>query len=871
MFKKISLSLLFATLLSFTFSPSAFSDVTTQKFVLDNGLTLLVTEMPASSTVSVYGLVKTGSATEGKYTGTGISHFLEHMLFKGTDKRGVGQIASEVQALGGNINAATSFDYTIYTLTVPQTAFDQSLDIISDMLMNSKFDPLQIDKEREVVYAEMQLYRDRPERFLSQLTFETVYKQHPYGIPIIGYEELLRGLKREDFVDYYQTRYIPDNTTISIAGNVLASEILPKVQAAFKNFARKPLVLRNLAPEPTQVNMRTTDREYPTDLTRVSMAYSGVSLRDTDLFALDVLSMILGQGESSRLHKELFLKRNLVRSVIAANFTPLDRGVFEVEMLLDESNVAQSVKIVKEQIALIAEKGVDPIELEKVKQQIRAQHIFSRLTSDVVANSAAADEAFTGDFDFSRKYVEAIKKVTVAEVKRVAQQYFNDEKLSLVILRPKKDKADAKDSQEVLKAPEVEKIVLDNGLTILLRENHSFPIVSINLVMNGGTWQETAAHNGLSELVSRLLTTGTKTRSAQQIAQTIESRGASLGPFSGRNSFGLMYNSLKEDTTLGLDLIEDFIKNPTFAQTELDREKNKVYTALIGQADSINAMTARNLRESLFLTHPFRLDGLGTKESVEKITRADIVDFYKRHVVPNNMVISVFGDINKEQILAVLKKKFGTLAKHDLPILTYEENPPDRTREKTVYLNKKQAMVMIGFQGVDLKSSERDGVQVLASVLGSSFNGRIFKTVRDEFGQAYTLGGGFTPSRDTGMLTFFVLTTDAQVEQVKTVLTKIFDDIRTTPVGEQELIDIKTYLKGSFQMNLETDSSLGFTTALDELYGSGYNFYRSFSQRIDAITAGDVQRLANKYLDINKAAIVISRPTIAQGTHQQEK
>ena len=228
------------------------------------------------------------------------------------------------------------------------------------------------------------------------------------------------------------------------------------------------------------------------------------------------------------------------------------------------------------------------------------------------------------------------------------------------------------------------------------------------------------------------------------------------------------------------------------------------------------------------------------------------------------MVISVFGDINKEQVLASLKKKFGVLPKRDLTILRYQEDSPVKTREKTVYLNKKQAMVMIGFQGVDVNSPERDGVQVLTSVLGSSFNGRIFKTVRDEFGRAYTLGGGFTPSRDVGMITFYVLTTDEQADEVKNLLLKIIDDIRTKPVTDAELTDIKTYLKGSFAMNLETDSSLGFSTVLDELYGSGYNFYQSFDKRIDAVTPEDIQNLANKYLDLNKAAVVISRPAKTQ-------
>lgn len=840
---------------------NSFGQIETQKFVLDNGLTILISEMPASTTVSVFGLVKTGSATEEKYAGTGISHFLEHMLFKGTNKRGVGAISKEVQAMGGTINASTSFDYTIYTLTVPQMAFDQGLDIISDMLMHSKFDEVELDREREVVYGEMQLYWDNPSRYLSQLVFETVYKQHPYGIPIIGYEELLRSLKRDDFVDYYQTRYAPNNIVLSIAGNVRGDDVLPKVRAIFKDFVRQPVRTRNVVEEPAQINMRTRTEQYATDLTRVSMAYVGVSLRDSDLFAMDVLAMILGQGESSRLYKDVFLDKKLVRSIVASNFTPMDRGVFEVEMLLDQIHVDAAIGAVKQQIALIVKNGVQVDELDKVKRQIYSQHVFGRLTSDTVANDAAAYEAFIGDYDFSKKYVESVKKVSVEDIKRVAKQYFKDDQLSVVVLKPKVESRAAVEKISAQKLLEIQKVVLDNGLTILLRENHAVPVVSMNLVMNGGTGQETAENNGVSHLMAQLLTAGTKTRSAQEIAQSVESRGASLGPFSGRNSFGLTFNGLAEDASFAVALIADIIKNSIFPEDELLREKTNMRTALIGENDNIRAVSARHLRESLFVTHPFRLNGMGTMATIEKLSRSDVMDFYQHYVVPSNMVLSVFGDFDRAQMLKLLNKQFANLKNKDVEVLTYAESPPKQTREEIIRLDKKQAMVMLGFQAVDMKSHDRFVSEVLGALLGSSFSGRIFTTIREEFGQAYTLGGGYSTGRDMGMMAFFVQTTDANVNKVKDVLVQLIADIRDKPVGEDELKDMKAYMKGSFQMGLQTDSSLGFVCALDELYGNGYDYYQRYDQYIDAVTAEDIKRVAFEHLDLNKAALVIARPT----------
>lgn len=836
-------------------------EIKTQKFVLDNGLTVLISEMPGSQTVSVFAFVKTGSATEGKYTGTGISHFMEHMLFKGTDKRGVGQISKEVQALGGEINASTSFDETMYTISLPAGAFEQGLDIISDMLTHSRFDPKQIDKEREVVYGEMRLYKDNPERFLSQMVFKSVYKQHPYGIPVIGYEDLLRALTRDDFVDYYKTRYIPDNIILSVAGKVQVAEILPKIRAAFKDFSRKPVILRNLPPEPAQINERLNVDYYPTDLTRVSMAYAGVSARDRDLYAMDALSMLLGQGESSRLFKDIYMDKKLVRSIGSSDYTPMDRGIFEIEMLLDDKNLEPAIKAVKDQISLIGQKGPETSELEKIKRQIASRHIFGRLTSDGVAENSAFDEAYYGDANFSKEYVGAIKNITSEDIKRVAKKYLLDSCLSLNILKPAKLAAQVNAIQTNAENIDIQKIVLDNGLTVLLRENHASPTVSISLVLNGGTWEENTDNNGISLLTAQLLTSGTRTRKVEDIARSIESRGLSLSPYSGRNSLGLSMGFLSDDTDFAIDLLEDVVKNSTFPEGEILRQKQDILTALISQEDNINTVTSRNLRETLFEKHPFRFDSLGTAQSISKLTRAQIIDFYQKYAVPNNMVLSVYGDIQPNSILSKIKKKFGVLIRKEINLTSLTEDPPRETREKTIHLNKKQAVVMIGFQGAGLKSPDRHAVEVMTDILGSAFSGRIFNTVRDEFGQAYTLGGGYSPYRGVGMISFFVQTTDDNVLKVKDLLLRLISDLQKNPVSEEELTNMKTYLKGSQKMALQLDSSLGFTNALDELYGNGYNNYKSFDTFIDAVTPADIQRLAREYLDFRKAAVIIARPT----------
>jgi zinc protease len=829
------------------------------KHVLDNGMVVLIREMPASSVISIDALVRAGSATEGEYLGSGISHFVEHMLFKGTEKRAAGQISKEVRALGGRINAATGFDHTVYTIDTPEGTFDEALDIISDMLMNSTFASEEVQKEQLVIFSEMRLYYDNPDRQLNRLIFETVYLRHPYRHPIIGYEPLFGTLTREDLYDYYRSRYVPNNMIFSVAGPVEAPVALAKIREAFQNFKPRPYSLRNLPVEPPQISPRRTQRSYPTELTRMSLAYQGVSVLNQDMYALDVLAMILGQGESSRLYKEIFKNRGLVRAISASNYTPMDQGLFEVNSVLDEEKVDETIAAVEEQIALLKKKGVTASELEKAKRQVLSGYIFSNQTSSAVSHAMVINEAFVGDFEFSKKYVDQIKEVSNDDIRRVADRYLLENNLTVAVLKPETTTETIGSERQETEEPVIEKIVLDNGLTVLLREDYRFPLVSLRLAINGGTRAETKAFNGISNLVSQAWIKGTRRRSAEDIAESVESRGGSLDGFSGRQSMGLSLELLSEDLGFGIELLADLIKNPTFPDDEIGKAKTRTKAAILAQQDRITAVTAKLLNETLFSVNSFALDPLGTLESVERITRKEMIEFYQGLAVPNGMVLSVFGSFQAGDILPAIKKHFSFLHPKRLVLSPQKDTPPQEMLEKTQVLNKNQAMVMIGFQGPEMAGEEKYGVEVLSAVLGESMSGRIFMRIRDELGKAYTLGGSFRPGIGTGLIAFYVLTTDEHVQRVKEVLLEQIQQVREENVSDRELQDTKAYLKGTHLMALETNSSLGFTSALDSLYGLGFDHYQEHNAAIDRVSKEDVRRLAQKYLDPRNAVVVISR------------
>ncbi|MBI5150893.1 MAG: insulinase family protein [Candidatus Omnitrophica bacterium] len=847
------------TCLFFQQTPSPAAEEVSSKIILDNGLTVLTREMPASPVVCLYALVKTGSATEGEYLGSGVSHFLEHMMFKGTQKRGVGQIAAQIQAVGGSVNASTGKDYTIYTIEVPPEAFDMALDVLTDMLMNSTISPEEVERERQVVLGEMRMDNDNPDRRLGEIADQNIYIAHAYRYPIIGYKETFLHLTRDDIWSYYRSQYVPNNIILSVAGAVQTREILPKIRQSWSGFPRQREVARNVPPEPPQISGRRYQERYPTDLTRLLMAFSSVSLLDKDLYALDVLAMILGQGESSPLYLQVYKKKSLVHDISAYNYTPVDRGYFGVTALLEDKNVEPATEAVWDEIRLLQQRGVNKEELEKAKRQVLSGYLFSHQKASSLAYAQAVDEAFTGDDQFSLKYVAAVKKVSAQDIQRVANQYLTEPSLTLVLLRPLTDQKEEEISEPVV-TEEIQRYVLANGLVVLLREDHTLPIVSIRLSLQGGTRQELLELNGISRMTADLWTKGTKARSAAQIAAEVESLGMAFGTFSGKNSLGLNVECLSEDAPRALALLEEMVKDPAFSEEEILREKEDMKAALRRREDSIFQTTALALRETLFLTHPLRRDELGSAQTIEKITRKDIVDFYRKFAAPANMVLSVFGDISADVLRTLLEKKFGALPGKEIKLNSAHEDPPAVPRVKEMSLDKEQAMVMFGFHGVDLKNPDRYGLDVVAALLGSSFSGRLFNSIREELGQAYTLGGDLVPALDAGWIYFYVQTTDEKVEQVKQMIQREIRKLQDQSVSQDELNDIKTYLKGNFRAGLETNSALSFVSGLDELYGLGYRHYHDYAPAIDRVEAQDVQRLARQYLDLNHAAIVTARP-----------
>jgi len=832
--------------------------IETKKYVLDNGLTIITKEDHSSALVAIEARIGSGSTTEEEFTGSGISHFVEHMLFKGTAIRRVGEIDKEIKSLGGSMNAFTSHDYTGYRITVPSQHFKKAMSILKDALFNSSFDARELEKERNVILKEIKLNRDEPARYLSRLLWSTAFRTHPYQHPVIGYEALFRKLTRKDLLKYYKRMYVPNNITLAVVGDLDMELAYRDIKNDFQNVERGILVDIKRASEHKQISKRELKKTEEIKLAYFGLGYRSTSIFSKDLFALDVLAAILGEGTSSRLNQTLYREKELVYSIGAWNYTPMDPGLFIISGVTEPEKVEKTLEEISHQLDVIKKDGIGEDELTKAKNSALSSYIFSRQTVSGQASDLVASELITGDYNFSKRYVEGIDSVELEDIKRVASRYLNEESVSQITILPKgAGSQTASELKKDVSSYKIQRFTLPTGMIVLLREDHRLPLVSIKAVFAGGLRTENAANNGICNLMATMLLKGTDSKSERDISNIMESMGGNIGYISGKNSFGITMDFLSRDLDTSIKLSKDILLNSNIPEDILEREKNSVLAAIKSEEDDIYQYSARLLKENLFKLHPYKFRTIGKAESIKNIKREDVVNYYNRWCRPNNMVLAVFGDIKPQDVLEKIEKEFSGFKKGILPsVNTPRENPPKTKTEISRVLKKAQSIVMIGFKGTTVFEKDKYILAVISSIL-SGRNGRLSMRLREKLGLAYALGSFSQPGVDPGYYIFYVGTSAASVPVVKNELLRQIEILIKKYVRDEEMNLAKKELIGQNKVSLQTNSALTFRSSLDELYGLGYDDYLNFNTHIESVTKEDVLQIARKYFNLNTYALVI--------------
>ncbi len=851
---------------------SAAEESPTPVKVLPNGLVVLVKENHAAPVSSVRVSVRTGSMYEGKYLGSGISHLCEHIVSGGTTRfRVESQYDAILQELGNNHNASTSNEVTEYYIDTTGDNVYKALDILSEWTLACAISWPEWYREMGVINREIERGQDSPERTLAELADQTMFKVHPTRFPVAGYKHLFNKITYQDVLDYYNERYVPNNMVVAVVGDFDAAKVREYVAKAFSKKDAKPIPAYELPAEPEQIAPRTVVAEKEgVQGARMRLGFRTVSLMSPDMYPLDVLSDILSNGESSRLVRVLRDEKQLVQTIATWSHTPSwEGGEFGVYATLETKKLDEAREAILAELYRLQDELVTDAELKKAKTQKAAELAFGRQTVGAQANDIGGNYLSCFDPDFSRRYVDNIQKVTAEQVRDVAKKYFRPEKLCVTVLVPKGEAGAAAEKTGVVPVTPIRRVVLETGVTLLVRRNGAAPIVTIHACLTGGLRAEDRRSNGVSQLMAAMLTRGTTTRSAQQIADAFEAMGGDIGAGSGANSFNLTAGVLAKDVDAAMEVFADVLLNPSFPADEFQMMKNRTIFGIRRGEDNPMTEAARFFRQNMYLTSPYGMMPAGTVASVTSLTRDDLVQFHQRYVHPKNMVLAIFGDVDPAQAEELARKYFGGFRGDGAfrPARPALEGPLTGPRVALKVNKKEGAVVYMGAPGPQMTDVEdRAVIDVIDTVMsGWGYPGGWLHSDLRGRQLVYEVHAFSTPGVEPG---YFAAYARCQPDKVKTVAEAILYQVyRMALYGPtpQEMDLAKQMIVTTEKLENQTSAAQAMNAAINELYGLGYDFDERQLRRIQGVTLGDIQKVARKYFTTYVLTVTAPDEHIADG------
>ena len=845
-----------------------------RRFTMENGLKVILEENRTAPVVALQIWAKVGSADE-RDEEAGMCHFIEHMIFKGTEKRKVREMAREIESLGGYINAYTSYDQTVYHIAIASRYADTALDILADAVQHSTFEPLELEREREVILEEIRMGKDNPSNRLFNQTMSTLFQHHPYRRPIIGFDKTVKSITRDQMVSFFKRWYTPNRMVLIAVGDFNLYEMEDKLKKTFKEFKPSSESLPKRTEEPEQIGVRSVISHENFKETYMQIAFPIPSATHEDTPGLDLLSHILGGGEASRLVQKVKLEKGLVHSISASSFTPKDPGLFIIGTTLPAENVEKASEAILKEVIRLGREGVTAEELHRIKVNIESDLIYDRQTVQGQARKIGFYEVIAGDVQFEEEYMRRVRLLRSEDIQKIVGKYFQNSRLVISLLVPS-EKADflknlsLKSIVEKVRFDEslvekkekspVFKTVLDNGIRLIVKENRSIPIVSIQASFLGGVRFEKEAQNGINQFIAVMVTKGTQNHSSLEIAKKVERMAGSINGFSGYNSFGLTSTFLSQHFEEAFSLFTEIIKQPSFDLEEMEKRRRLILASIQQQEDDLGRMVFKLFRKTLFEKHPYRMDTLGTLDSIQSLTRKDLKEYYQRIVAPENMVITVVGDVDSNQVVLSVKKGFGDLRKGNfvLPSISQEKSF-QKIKRSEIYKEKEQGHFVLGFLGTTLQHRDRYALEVLDAAL-SGQGGRLFYELRDKESLAYALDFIANPNLDPGYIGVYMGTHPDKLERAIEGVLRELKRVKEEGLKEEEVQRAKRYLIGNFEIGLQTNGAQANEMSFDELYGLGFDHYQKYPQEIQKITTEDVRQVAKKYFNLEAYSLAIIRP-----------
>jgi len=831
-----------------------------ERTVLPNGLTVILKPDHSAALASVQVWVKTGSQHEGAKLGAGLSHYLEHMLFKGTPRRAGREISATIQAHGGYINAYTTFDRTVYYIDLPAEHITVAIDVLADAVLNSTLPADEVDKERDVILREIAMTHDDPDNRFWEALFSTAFREHPYRFPIIGHRDVFAAVTRDELAGYYRARYVPNNLVLVVVGDFNPADTRAAIDKHFGSARRASLAPVLVPAEPLPLARRDLHLFEDVEVTRGGLAWQIPGLAHPDAPLLDLLATVLGAGDSSVLWQAIREKRRLVHTVDAQAWNPGSVGLFCVSFTCEPAKRGAAAAAIEQELARCAARGFTSGQLRKALRQLTVGEINTRKTMAGQASRLGAAEVVVGDLDYGRHYFRQLAAATSAGLCRVLRHYLLDGQATSVSLNPRNAApAPAGAARAAAVRPDFEEIRLSNGARLLLQPDSHLPNLHFRLLCLGGPAQEAPDRHGAAGLLATMLTKDTRRRSAAEVARYIEEVGGTFHSFSGNNSLGLAAEVLPPDADRALSVLADAVLAPAFKAGTFAIERDAQLAELKQDEDDVVTLGKKLLRRKFFGAHPLALDASGDQSGVKALTPADISGLHRRLFAAPNLVLAVAGDFKPRTLVPKLRAFLRRLPSGALPPTGAGFTGPASAGDFVERQPREQAVVFQAFPSPTLRAPDYY-VGEVADEIFSGMASRLFERVREEKGLAYFVRSSRVTGLDAAMFFFYAGTAPKHAAEVLAEIDAEIARVQADGVEEAELQRCQARLMAARRQSLQTNGSRAMQAGLNVLYGLPLEDWKNYDARIRAVTRDDLGVFARRYFQRSQRTQLIVQP-----------
>jgi zinc protease len=849
--------------------------------VLPNGLEVLLRETHLAPVAELQIWAQVGSADE-RDDERGLAHFHEHMLFKGTERRGVGEVAGEVEGAGGRINAYTSFDVTVYHATLPSDRLSVGIDVLSDAVLHSVFDPEEIRREIDVVLEEIRRSEDSPGSVLGNAVFADAYRVHPYRAPILGSAESVASIDRDRLRAFYERWYTPDNMIVVAAGDFDRDRVLDDIRAAFADLPAGGTERRRAA-EPAQDSPRARVLVRPFERASVELALPSVALSHLDTPYLDLAAFVLGNCESSRLVRRVKERDGLCDRIDAYSYTPMDPGVFSVDIDTDTPRALEAIEATVHEIERLRAEPVSGEELEKARANVLAMEHFERESVSGMAAKIGSFHATAGGHEVEQRYLDAVRRATPDDLQRVARTYLDPQRLTLGVLLARAAERGAEGARRAFavprtaatgsgaraagvthphagKAPDIASYELAGGALLHVLPRRDVPVVAARAAFLGGLLAEDESTSGLTAFLTSMWLRGTRSHSAAGFAAAVEGLAAEIDAYAGRSSFGLTLEAPSASLDPALDLFTEVLVEPAFDGEEIEREREETLAAIARREDRLAQQTFLLFTQQQFRHHPYRMPTLGSATVIGSLGRDTVQAHHDRLAKSGNLVLALAGDVEPDRVASRLSARLAELdsSAFESPSPPLEDAPRE-IRHAELQKDRAQAHLVIGFRGVTVHDDDRFALEVIAQLLGGQ-GGRLFLELRDRRGLAYSVNAVSIEGVAPGYFAVYIATAPDKLEDARSGLLSELEGLLASPPSEAELERARRHLTGNFVIDQQRNAAHAAQISLNALYGLGPDAGYVYAAQVAAVTREDVVRVARRILDLEAYTEAVVHP-----------